>query len=85
MVLLYWQSHFKGLTKHNDRTKSGISLGNDKDSSSNLLEINLEKQLQAWKENPTWVDQSPDIKVRKSLTSKMIYATFQRVLTGLVQ
>ncbi|KAM7464633.1 hypothetical protein LguiA_032754 [Lonicera macranthoides] len=57
------KSHFKGLTKHNDRTKSRISLGNDKESSSTLLEINLEKQLQVWKENPTWVDQSPDIKV----------------------
>ncbi|XP_077220827.1 uncharacterized protein LOC143854652 [Tasmannia lanceolata] len=27
------------------------------------LEVNLEKQLQAWKENPTWVDQPPEIKV----------------------
>lgn len=28
------------------------------------LEVDLEKQLQAWRENPSWVDQPPDMKVR---------------------
>ncbi|KAF6165281.1 hypothetical protein GIB67_042697 [Kingdonia uniflora] len=27
------------------------------------LEVNLVKQLKAWKENPNWVDQPPEIKV----------------------
>ncbi|XP_070671096.1 uncharacterized protein [Malus domestica] len=27
------------------------------------LELDLEKQLQAWRENPSWVDQPPDMKV----------------------
>ncbi|XP_068327126.1 uncharacterized protein [Pyrus communis] len=27
------------------------------------LEVELEKQLQAWRENPSWVDQPPDMKV----------------------
>ena len=38
------------------------ALGKDKGSFTDL-EINLEKQMQAWKENPTWVDQTPEIKV----------------------
>ncbi|KAI7979137.1 hypothetical protein LOK49_Contig494G00002 [Camellia lanceoleosa] len=37
-------------------------LGKDK-APSNPLEVDLEKQLQVWKENPTWVDHSPEIKV----------------------
>lgn len=28
------------------------------------LEVDLEKQLQAWRENPSWEDQTPQIKVR---------------------
>lgn len=27
------------------------------------LEADLENQMLAWKENPTWVDQPPEIKV----------------------
>lgn len=33
------------------------------------LEVDLEKQLQAWRENPSWADQPPDIKVRDVLPS----------------
>ena len=32
--------------------------------SSTAWEVDLEKQMQAWTENPSWVDQSPKIKVR---------------------
>lgn len=32
--------------------------------SSTAWEVDLEKQMQAWTENPSWVDQSPEIKVR---------------------
>jgi hypothetical protein len=28
-------------------------------------EVDVEKQMQAWRENPSWVDQPPEIKVRK--------------------
>ncbi|KAK2977506.1 hypothetical protein RJ640_016134 [Escallonia rubra] len=38
------------------------SIWNDK-RSSNVLEVNLEKQLQAWKDNPIWADKLPDVKV----------------------
>ncbi|XP_010251230.1 PREDICTED: uncharacterized protein LOC104593182 [Nelumbo nucifera] len=41
-----------------------LSSGVQKDPGSYAaLNINLEKQLQAWKENPTWVDQPPHLKV----------------------
>ncbi|KAJ9169551.1 hypothetical protein P3X46_017732 [Hevea brasiliensis] len=33
------------------------------EGSSATLRIDLERQLQSWRENPTWVDQPPDIKV----------------------
>ena len=29
-------------------------------------EAELKEQLQAWKENPSWVDKPPEIKVRSS-------------------
>lgn len=48
--------------KDDGRTSSGITDSNDKDSSI-ALKVNLEKQLQAWKDNPVWVDSSPVIKV----------------------
>ncbi|GMY26238.1 putative nucleoredoxin 1 [Fagus crenata] len=31
--------------------------------SSTAWEVDFEKQMQAWRENPSWVDQSPEIKV----------------------
>ncbi|GMP82776.1 hypothetical protein CsSME_00036937 [Camellia sinensis var. sinensis] len=56
------KSHLKR-SGNNDVWKSATSLlGKDK-GSSNALEVDLEKQLQVWKENPTWVDHSPEIKV----------------------
>lgn len=36
------------------------------EGSPTALEVDMERQLQHWRENPTWTDQSPVIKVRKS-------------------
>lgn len=55
------QSHIKIPFKSGMKSVSSI-MGKDKGSSTEV-DVSLEKQLQAWKENPTWVDQSPSIKV----------------------
>lgn len=60
------QSYFKRLVKAEHETSSAISIWKHKESSS-IFEVSLEKQLQAWKENPIWTDQSPYIKVSKIL------------------
>ncbi|CDP00160.1 unnamed protein product [Coffea canephora] len=50
-------------SKEDDRTTSSASTdSNDKDSSI-AAKVNLEKQLQAWKENPIWVNSTPEVKV----------------------
>lgn len=46
----------------NGTTGSASTDSNDKDSSI-AAKVNLEKQLEAWKENPIWVNSTPDIKV----------------------
>ncbi|XP_030545018.1 uncharacterized protein LOC115751307 isoform X2 [Rhodamnia argentea] len=51
---------FKG---ENERANSGSSsLGHSRALLTDF-EVNLEKQLQAWNENPVWMDQAPEIKV----------------------
>lgn len=40
-------------------------LGEGKGSPT-ALEVDMERQLQGWRENPTWTDQPPVVKVRKS-------------------
>ncbi|KAH7859327.1 hypothetical protein Vadar_034678 [Vaccinium darrowii] len=55
------ESHIKIPFKSGMKSVSSI-MGKDKGSSTEV-DVSLEKQLQAWKENPTWVDQSPSIKV----------------------
>ncbi|KAL3511299.1 hypothetical protein ACH5RR_030700 [Cinchona calisaya] len=52
----------KTVKKDDGRKSSAISDSNDKDSAI-ALRFNLEKQLQAWMDNPFWVDSSPEIKV----------------------
>lgn len=42
---------------------ANLVLSKEKESYS-ALEVSLEKQLDAWKKNPTWVDEVPEIKVR---------------------
>ncbi|XP_059633715.1 uncharacterized protein LOC132276343 [Cornus florida] len=57
------KSQFKRSTKADDKANSAIPITGKDKTSSTALEVNLEKQIQAWKENPVWADQSPDIKV----------------------
>lgn len=55
------------LKSHLKRSKNGNEGTNLKASvekgSSTALGLNLEKQLQHWKENPVWTEQPPEIKV----------------------
>ncbi|GMI99739.1 hypothetical protein like AT1G70480 [Hibiscus trionum] len=56
------KSQIKRLANDNDERKSvNSSLG--KKGLSAGLGIELEKQMQDWRENPTWVNQPPEIKV----------------------
>lgn len=57
--LLLSQSQLKRLAK-GDGTNSELK---DEKAASTSLGVDLEKQLQAWGENPSWVDQTPEIKV----------------------
>lgn len=41
--------------------------------STSDFDVNLEKQLQAWKDNPVWMDQTPVIKVGKSIGSGLFF------------
>jgi hypothetical protein len=34
----------------------------------------VEKQMQAWRENPSWVDQTPEIKVRKFEAGELFFS-----------
>lgn len=52
----------KRFIKNKQEATSAISMRKHKESSS-IFEVSLEKQLQAWYENPTWMDQPPVIKV----------------------
>ena len=58
------QSRLQGLAKDIE----GLNLVNpvlrEEKGSSTAWEVDLEKQMQAWTENPSWVDRSPEIKVR---------------------
>lgn len=42
------------------------SFQRDGNRSFSASEAELNEQLQAWRENPSWVDKPPQIKVRKS-------------------
>ncbi|KAE9446023.1 hypothetical protein C3L33_21976, partial [Rhododendron williamsianum] len=53
------ESHLKIPMRNGVKSATSI-VGKDKGAD---LDVSLEKQLQAWKENPTWVDQSPSVKV----------------------
>ncbi|KAH1122529.1 hypothetical protein J1N35_005689 [Gossypium stocksii] len=57
------KSQFKGLAKDNDGFESANSVLEKEKVSFAGLRIDLEKQLQAWRENPSWVNQPPEIKV----------------------
>nr|KJB61050.1 hypothetical protein B456_009G337600 [Gossypium raimondii] len=55
------KSQLKRLAKDGDRIKPLNSFLEKKNGSSSGLGINLEKQLQAWRENPSWVNPPPEI------------------------
>ncbi|XP_017617712.1 uncharacterized protein LOC108462235 isoform X4 [Gossypium arboreum] len=57
------KSQFKGLAKDNDGFESANSFLEKEKGSFAGLRIDMEKQLQAWRENPSWVNQPPEIKV----------------------
>ncbi|XVE75035.1 hypothetical protein DITRI_Ditri12bG0065000 [Diplodiscus trichospermus] len=57
------KSQLRRLAKDNDGIKSVTSfLGKEKGTCAGLG-VDLEKQMQAWRENPPWVNQPPKIKV----------------------
>ncbi|KAK6117922.1 hypothetical protein DH2020_048327 [Rehmannia glutinosa] len=55
------QFHYKPLKSDDHITNSEFRTWSKRDSSN--VELNSERQLQAWKDNPVWVDHPPDIKV----------------------
>ncbi|KAH1064163.1 hypothetical protein J1N35_029150 [Gossypium stocksii] len=57
------KSQLKRLAKDGDRIKPMNSFLEKKNGSSSGLRINLERQLQAWRENPSWVNPPPEIEV----------------------
>ncbi|XAR65071.1 hypothetical protein NMG60_11009037 [Bertholletia excelsa] len=57
------RSQLDVLLKGDDGAKLSTSSTRKGRGSSSAWEVNLEKQLQAWKENPSWEDKSPEIKV----------------------
>ncbi|XP_015894751.3 uncharacterized protein LOC125420002 [Ziziphus jujuba] len=60
------QNHLKSQLKRlakGDGSKSGRFDNKVVKGTSTTLGVDLEKQLQAWGENPSWVDQTPEIKV----------------------
>lgn len=59
----FFQSHFKHSAKDKVEFNTPKPLAWMEGESSNCVEVNLDKQLQAWKENPNWVDQTPKITV----------------------
>ncbi|KAL8534173.1 hypothetical protein ACS0TY_010251 [Phlomoides rotata] len=55
------QFNFKSSKKNDHLTTSEFPLRSNKELSA--VELSLEKQMDAWKHNPLWVDHPPDIKV----------------------
>lgn len=56
------QSQLRKLAKD----KEEVPVVRKEEGSSAALRIDLERQLQTWRQNPSWVDQPPEIKVRES-------------------
>ncbi|KAK9117166.1 hypothetical protein Sjap_016113 [Stephania japonica] len=52
---------FKNLLK--DEREVGSLSRKEKEPCSSSVEVKLDKQLKCWTENPTWVDQTPELKV----------------------
>lgn len=59
------QTRCKGLIKNEAKTDTASFFQSKEKESYSALEVNLEKQLDAWRKNPTWIDEPPEIKVQK--------------------
>uniref|UniRef100_A0A1J3CPU7 DUF220 domain-containing protein n=2 Tax=Noccaea caerulescens TaxID=107243 RepID=A0A1J3CPU7_NOCCA len=57
-----FKSQLKNLAADN-KQGIGSSWWQDRESSSSSIQIDLEKQLDTWRENPSWTEQTPVIKV----------------------
>ncbi|XP_062159018.1 uncharacterized protein LOC133866492 [Alnus glutinosa] len=57
------KSRFQRLAKDIEGVNSMNHLLRKEKGSSIPWEVDVEKQMQAWRENPSWVDQPPEIKV----------------------
>ncbi|XP_059448599.1 uncharacterized protein LOC132179832 [Corylus avellana] len=57
------KSRFQRLAKDIEGVNSKNPLLRKEKGSSISWEVDVEKQMQAWRENPSWVDQTPKIKV----------------------
>ncbi|KAJ8565316.1 hypothetical protein K7X08_007892 [Anisodus acutangulus] len=56
------KSNFKRLKIVHDKSISSVMRSNNRGATV-VIDVDKEKQLQSWKENPSWVDPSPDVKV----------------------
>ncbi|XP_011622022.1 uncharacterized protein LOC18430529 isoform X1 [Amborella trichopoda] len=57
------KQHLEQSQKHQNIQDSETSMFLKNHGFDSVMDASLEKQLQAWKENPTWVDHPPEIKV----------------------
>ncbi|KAK3223359.1 hypothetical protein Dsin_010384 [Dipteronia sinensis] len=57
------QARFMKFAKDSEGGNSASSVLRKGKGSSTALEVDLERQLQCWRENPSWDDQPPEIKV----------------------
>ncbi|KAI9168654.1 hypothetical protein LWI28_000049 [Acer negundo] len=57
------QARFMKFAKDREGENSASSVLRKGKGSSTALEVDLERQLQCWRENPSWADQPPEIKV----------------------
>lgn len=57
------KSHLKSLAKNDLKNSTMKPMKMVEEEFCSSWELNLDKQLQAWKENPNWVDQPAEIKV----------------------
>ncbi|XP_059278714.1 uncharacterized protein LOC132032924 isoform X2 [Lycium ferocissimum] len=56
------KSNFKRLKTNHDKSISSVMRGKNRGASA-VIGLDKEKQLQSWKENPSWVDPPPNVKV----------------------
>lgn len=62
-LLFFFQVNFKNFLQNDRDALPSKSLTASEETSYTDYEANLDKQLQAWKSNPTWSDKPPEMKV----------------------